>query len=137
VWLLIALMSAFLVISGIDAVWFLWVALSHQESIRSSAGVATVIALRLILVIALLGATASIYRRQPWSRWLGVLIIACLCSFSLLRPDPVRRLSEEELAGFHFGRYIVGPAVMVWWVYAFGLSPKARRYFAKDSLHAT
>ncbi|NHZ89136.1 hypothetical protein F2P45_08910 [Massilia sp. CCM 8733] len=85
---------------------------------------------RLALLAAGLGALFGILRRRQWARWLAVLGMTALTAALFFIPDTAHYANDAERLATATGGTIVAPALMGWWIYAFGFSSKAKRYFA-------
>ena len=72
-----------------------------------------------------------IHRGLRFARWLGVAMIVALAGFSILGSDATHYASDAERMGGLVGRRIIMPLLCAWWLYAFGFSTKAKRYFSR------
>jgi len=133
VWLAILFFLAFGLLFVTMGAQFLGAALVHRGEIRHMGWLAASIVWRLMLIAICLTAAYCIYSRRPWSRWLGLLALTGFGTAMLLNPDSTHYANDAERTGGQFGRYILIPLLMVWWVYAFGFSAKAKRYFSKST----
>ncbi|NHZ89137.1 hypothetical protein F2P45_08915 [Massilia sp. CCM 8733] len=128
VWLLLlvlAVIALLIAFGAISSIWML-IALPGWMNVRFMVDVA----IRLAMVAFFVGALIGVAQRRRWGRWLGLLVIAGLTLMVLLMPDTARYDNEAQRSGGAFGRMILAPLLMALWAYRFGLSAKARRYFA-------
>ncbi|MDQ1834627.1 hypothetical protein [Massilia scottii] len=127
VWLLLLILGATLIFHAIGTVAFLRFIVSYQpqEHIRVVEGIAARLGILALGGAILLG----VLRRRQWGRWLAVLAMGALTVALFFIPDTAQYANETQRSGGFVGRTILSPALMVWWIYAFGFSSKARRYF--------
>jgi hypothetical protein len=108
---------------------FLWIVFSHFTEVRSFSTLTIAILWRIAVVAVAIAAMLGTFHRQQWARWLGMLAIAALATFSILSPDNTKYANDAERRGGFIGRAVFIPLALVWWGYAFGLSAKSKRYF--------
>jgi hypothetical protein len=63
----------------------------------------------------------------------GIALLVAFAAVSLTRPDTTSYTSEAERTGGFVGRIIVVPLLFIWWIYAFGFSAKAKRFFSRKA----
>ena len=132
VWLLIALLLVFVLVSLTATVRFIGVVTSHWGEIRDMGLLAVSLVWRLGLIAIALVAAYSAYRRRRWTRWLGVALLVAFAAFTAFRSDTTQYANDAERAGGHIARFVVVPLLVTWWIYALAFSSKARRYFSKS-----
>ena len=120
-WLLIAAIAAFSVLLAV-AVIRIMIAGAPGD------GIAVAIGWRIALLVALIATAFAVFRRRSWGRWMGVIALVGLAIAMVLVPDTARYANASERAGGLIGRAFL-VLVTLWWVYAFGFSAKAKRYF--------
>lgn len=141
VWLLQLLAVA---VSGLSALglWRLTAYLAQAPQVEEVGTVALFeYALRLGLLVSAVGALIGTQRRAGYGRWLGLLLLAftimLLAYLKLGIPFMATRSSYWRLAPSGAGIDNPGEAagivllfcLLAWWVYAFGFSAKARKFF--------
>jgi fucose 4-O-acetylase-like acetyltransferase len=125
VWLLLGSLLVCFLLMAWGALQSLWEARSSWRAFR-----VLPLAMLLALMASLVATVIGLYRRRPWSRWIGLAMLAGFLSYVILRTDTTHYENEAERAGGFLGRYVMWPLLVAWWAYAFGGSAKARRYFA-------
>ncbi|MEJ8847962.1 hypothetical protein [Variovorax rhizosphaerae] len=123
-------MMAVTILVTVGSARFIWFVTSRWADIRDFYALAMGVAWRAALVAGLLAATLGIFRRRQWGRWLGLLAIAGIAAFILLRPDTTTYANDAERAGGVLGRTVLLPLTFAWWGYAVAFSRKAKRYFS-------
>jgi lysylphosphatidylglycerol synthetase-like protein (DUF2156 family) len=136
VWLLLILLTAIGVVFAAGAGRLSWLAITRAIEVRDALLFSGALAWRLALALGSILLATFIYKRNRHSRWLGVVVIACLAIWNLLRPDDTQYNSEAEEAGGFLGKLFLVPALFIWWSYAFAFSQKARRYFSGSNRDA-
>lgn len=127
VWLLLLILVPFSIAAAVGAVRFAWITITLTGM---HAAFLTAIAWRLAVLAFLVYTVVGIARRRQWGRWLGVLIVGAITVGPFILPDTTHYADNAERTGGYFGRYILLPGLMAWWLYACGFSSKARRYFS-------
>ena len=89
----------------------------------------------LFIIGVLLAGFVGIFKRKQWGRWLGLLMLAGFAAHSIFvsMQDTTIYDNEIQRTGGLFAQRIFIPLLVVWWIYAFGFSAKAKRYFAQAS----
>ncbi|WP_422085599.1 hypothetical protein [Variovorax sp.] len=95
----------------------------NQWSILPSVG------LRLAIAGVILVVLVGIFKRKHWGRWLGLLALALLAATSIFGTDTTDYENQAQRAGGMLAQFVLTPLLIAWWVYAFGFSAKAKRYF--------
>jgi len=131
VWLWMLVFLAGTVFFAAGTLRSFWLIASHANELRDPLAAFVGIAWRVALIVAVSVVIFAVYRRRRWTRWLGVVAIVGLATLSLLRHDTTQYPNEAQKVGAAFGQFLILPALFAWWVYAFGFSEKAKRYFAK------
>ncbi|MEJ8853419.1 hypothetical protein WKW79_02495 [Variovorax robiniae] len=130
IWLLLFLLLATTIIFFAGSAKFIWFIASRWADLRDFQALAVGVALRISVAAALLATMLGIFRRRQWGRWLGLLAIASLAAFFMLRPDTTTYANDAESAGGYLGRLVFMPLLFAWWGYAVTFSGKAKRYFS-------
>jgi hypothetical protein len=136
VWILLVVLAVLDVFVILGAAKGLSLILSQPLTSRSGLGIIVVTAFYLLLIAAPVAAAVVIYRRQPWSRWLGFFVIVGLAALSLFQSDTTQYANEAQRAGGTFARHVLIPLLLAWWAYASAFSSKAKRYFKKEPSNA-
>ena len=129
VWLLLVLLSFATLVGVVGLARFFGTVASHGFEVRNPHSPA-IIAWRLAWVAAASFTIVSAYRRGRLGRWLGVAAIAALTVWIVLQPGVPQSPDAAYNFGALVGQYFGFPLSCAWWAYAFGFSPKAKRYFA-------
>ncbi len=134
VWFLIVFLVVFIATFLFGTGRFVLFLSSHFNEIQSSAAITLALGVswRLAIIAAFSVTTVSVYRRKPWSRWLGIACIICLAATPFLVPHATQYTNDAQKAGANFARFLLFPLLFAWWGYAFGFSSKARRYFTNN-----
>ena len=128
VWLLLGVLAFLTLADVVGLTRILVTVASHSFEVRNPQ-TPQIIAWRLAWLAVGSFATVSAYRRGRWGRWLGLAAIAAITVGSVLRPQPSQYPDAGYEAGVLIGQYFLSPLLCAWWAYAFGFSPKAKRYF--------
>lgn len=128
-WLLVFLAGTALFAAG--TLRSFWLLASRAGELNNPLAAFVGGAWRVALIAAALVVVLAVYRRRHWGRWLGVVAIVGLATLNLLRHDASQYPSEAQKVGAAFSQFLILPALFAWWIYAFGFSEKAKRYFAK------
>jgi hypothetical protein len=83
------------------------------------------------LTAAFTSAIFFIHRGYGFARWLGLVAIIGLGAIMLLRNDTTSYASDAERSGGIIGRYVLLPALLIWWAYSFSFSHKAAQFFSR------
>jgi hypothetical protein len=130
VWLILLLLIAFALVIFLGTTRSLLLVMPNRSNGLSFVALIVAIGLRLALLVIVLFAMISIYRRGRWGRWLGLAVIVALALSSVLRPDDYSQYpNDAQRAGAQFARFFVMPSLLAWWAYAFAFSSRAKRYF--------
>ena len=136
VWLLLIILAAGTCVLVIGVCRLAWFVISVEAKIVNYGAAAYPFVWRISLA-CLCGFTLyNAYKRQKSGRWLGVLAILGLAIWNLSMPDYIIYPNKAQESGALVGRYAVTPALFAWWVYAYGFSVKARKYFSSTSSEA-
>ncbi|MGJ7501580.1 hypothetical protein ACSFBF_14575 [Variovorax sp. ZT5P49] len=84
---------------------------------------------RLAIAGVILVVLVGIFKRKQWGRWLGLLALALLAATGIFGNDTTVYDNQAQRAGGLLAQFVLTPLLIAWWVYAFGFSAKAKRYF--------
>ena len=84
---------------------------------------------RLVIVPLLLLVTVGLYRARTWARWGALVTLAALLTTTLVVTDTTDYANDAARAGGMLGRWVLIPALLLWWGYACAFTRKAKRYF--------
>ena len=108
-----------------------WMLAHAAQPVRAPLAVAMAILVRLAILAAVAWLVASLHRARRWSRWVGLVLIVAMAGYNMLGTDTTHYDNAAQQAGGQIARYGLLPILCAWWAYAFALSAKARRYFAR------
>lgn len=136
VWILSIILFVLALFSAFALAGSLWTVATHSAAVRNVGLLIVDLVWRLALLAIMFAAAYGAFRRRRWARWFGVLLIVAMAIFALVRQDTTFYATDAERAGGMIGRFVLFPALLAWWAYAFAFSAKARRYFAKSPVDA-
>jgi len=128
VWLLVGVLLAFAILWVGATIRSIGLIVGHADRVF----LVVPFVLRLLILAAILFMMIDAFRRGSWGRWGGVVLIGLLLIFSLLPRDEPHYVDEAQRVGQWIGKFLMLPALLVWWGYAFAFSAKARRYFSSE-----
>ena len=131
VWLLIILLLMFALMFVTSTVRMVGTVSAHWDEIRGGVALAGLLVWHLALTVIFFGVAYSAYRRRPWSRWFGVILIVVFAAFIIFGVDTTHYANSAERSGGQLARFVV-PPLLAWWAYVLALSPKAKRYFSRS-----
>ena len=85
----------------------------------------------VLFILAFVYLTMSVFIAKKWARWAGVLLLLLFLLLALFSSITRPYASAAEGAGAQVGRYIIGPILIIWWIYSYGFSKKAKDYFSR------
>jgi len=90
-WFLLIAIALFGLLWAVGTVRFIFIVVSSWEQFFTLWGVLRVLWATVVLPFLVLGvllaSLVGIYKRKPWGRWLGLLILAGFAVFNIFRPD--------------------------------------------------
>jgi hypothetical protein len=129
----LAIMMLATVLPALPMAWDLATGVRRVNSVLGLFGwLAYVVGIGALLVALIL----AVHRARPWSRWVGLLLIVSFSAFAVLRHDTAHYASDAERSGAEFARYVIMPALFVWWAWAYAFTAKAKAYFARPAVDA-
>src|SRR4051794_16159873 len=99
VWLWMLVFVAGTVFFAVGTLRSFWLIASHANELRNPLAASLGGAWRVALIVAALAVIFAVYRRRHWSRWLGVVPIVGLATWSLLRHDTTQYPNEAQKVG--------------------------------------
>ena len=130
-WLLLIAIALYGFLFASGTAQFLFLIASRLDQISNPWGVLLAVGWRFLIVGVFLASFVGILKRKQWGRWLGLLMLASFVVFCIFGQDTTNYANEAQRAGGHFARKILLPLLLAGWAYAFGLSAKAKKYFAR------
>ena len=129
VWLLLLALGATIILlaTGIASyLQLLMIVIRVGDYLPLLASMSVRVAVFALAVAALLGTL----RRRQSGRWLGILMICIMTAAVSYVPPTAQYANQADGSGGTFSNTILLTLLMGWWIYGFGFSRKARRYFA-------
>lgn len=135
VWLLIILLTLFTVMFAIAFLRFVGAVATNWSQIQGMGQLVVNLVWRFMLILGFAAAVIGAYRRQPWSKWFGLVLLVSLAAVFIFGVDNTHYVNSAERAGGQVAR-VLAPLLLAWWAYALVFSSKARRYFSKSRSEA-
>jgi hypothetical protein len=129
IWLFLIVCGIYAVISVVGLFKVLAYVATHGSEVTGYAVLAGAIALKVAFLSLTAGPVIGLFYRRQWGRWLALVALIGVIGFSVLGADSTRYASDAERAGGLFARFVLIPAVMLWWAYAIAFSAKSKSYF--------
>jgi len=129
VWLLSLLLLVCGCVFTFAVLSFIWGVMTHLSGLQNYGALVVAVGWRVVFVAGLVAVLLGVFCGRRWARWPGVLMLLGIALYSVLKPDKAPVTGEAGREASMIGRFIFLPLLMAWWVWAFGFSEKAKRFF--------